>query len=169
MVETDDVQSQAAGLSLYLDELLRGDVVAVVRRVGACVAGADDLLDMIHGRGAIAFTRNVLAEQHAAALIRVGFFSMRAKGFVVGVVNAEHGYSSIQKCSPMYLSAPSHRMVTITASRPFAASSSASCNAAAVAAAAETPTSTPWWRPRYFAIAYARSVAISIFWSASSG
>ena len=47
----------------------------------------------------------------------------------------------------MYLSAPSHRMVTITASCPLAASSSATCKAAAVAAAAETPTSTPRLRP----------------------
>ena len=114
-----------------------------MRRVGARIAGADDLFDVIDGRVAIAFTCNFLAEQYTAALVRIRLFAVRAKRLVVGIVNAEHGYSSVQKRSPMYLSAPSHRMVTITASRPFAASSSASCNAAAVAAAAETPTSTP--------------------------
>src|ERR1700679_1673161 len=143
VVKADDVQAEATRLALNFDQLLRGDVVAVVRGVGAGVASADDLLDVIRGRGAIALAGDVLAEQHAAALVRVGLFAVSAQCFVIGILDAKHSYSSVQKRSPMYLSAPSHRMVTITASRPCAASSSASCTAAAVAAAAETPTSTP--------------------------
>ncbi len=58
VVEADDVQSQAACLPLDLHQLLRGDVVAVVRGVGAGIAGADDLLNLIYGRG----DRSVLQE-----------------------------------------------------------------------------------------------------------
>jgi hypothetical protein len=41
MVEADDIQSRLSRLALDADQLLRGDVIAIVRRVGACVAGAD--------------------------------------------------------------------------------------------------------------------------------
>ena len=54
VVEADDVEAEAAGLALDLDQLLRGDVVAVVRGVGAGVAGADDLVDVIYGRRIVA-------------------------------------------------------------------------------------------------------------------
>ena len=40
VVEADDVEPEGAGLPLNFDELLRGDVVAVVRGVSAGVAAA---------------------------------------------------------------------------------------------------------------------------------
>ncbi len=71
-------------MALNFDEFLRRDVVAVVRGVGAGVAGADDLADVIaFGVG--------FAEKHAAALVRVGLFAVGAEGFVVGVVDVQHG------------------------------------------------------------------------------
>ena len=50
VVEADDVEAVAARLALDFDQLLRGDVVAVVGGVGAGVAGADDLVDVVARR-----------------------------------------------------------------------------------------------------------------------
>ncbi len=87
VVEADDVEARAAGLALDFDELLRGDVVAVVRGVGAGVAGADDLVDdMVAVRSGVGF-----AEEDTAALVGVGLFAVGAQGFVVGVLDAKHG------------------------------------------------------------------------------
>ena len=47
VVEAYDVEREGAGLALDFYELLRSYVVAVVRGVGAGVAGADDLVDVI--------------------------------------------------------------------------------------------------------------------------
>jgi len=47
VVEAYDVEAETAGLTLDFDELLRGDVVAVVCRVGPGVSGADDLTDVV--------------------------------------------------------------------------------------------------------------------------
>src|SRR5207244_3398187 len=83
VIETDDVERETAGLALDFDELLRGDVVAVVRGVGAGVAGANDLVDVVaFGVG--------FAEEDAAALVRVGLFAVSAEGFVVGVADVQH-------------------------------------------------------------------------------
>ncbi|HTF44621.1 MAG TPA: hypothetical protein VK641_12015 [Terriglobales bacterium] len=76
VVEADDVQSQASRLPLNFDQLLRRDVVAVVCGVGAGVAGADDLLDVIDRT--LAFAGDILAEQHAAAFVWVCLFAMDA-------------------------------------------------------------------------------------------
>ena len=78
MVEADDVESEAACLALDFDEFLWRDVVTVVRGVDAGISGANDLLDVIDRRGAIALAGDVLAEQDAAALVRVGLFAVGA-------------------------------------------------------------------------------------------
>ena len=49
VVEADDVEAAVAGLALGGDELFGCDVVTVVRGVGAGVAGADDLADLVDG------------------------------------------------------------------------------------------------------------------------
>jgi hypothetical protein len=81
VVETDDIQPQSACLPLNLDQLLRSDVVAVVRGVGARITSPDNLVDMV-ARAAL-----VLAEQNAAALMRIGLLPMRAQRLVLVVVN----------------------------------------------------------------------------------
>jgi len=87
VVEAYDVEAEATRLTLDLYQLLRGDVVAVVGGVGTGVAGTNDLLNVIYRRGAIAFARDVLAEQDAAALVGVSLFAMGAEGFVVSIVD----------------------------------------------------------------------------------
>ncbi len=76
VVEADDVEAGGAGLALDADKLDGRDVVAVVRGVGAGVAGRDDL---DHGVG----PRGGATEQDSAALVRVGLLAVGAKGFVV--------------------------------------------------------------------------------------
>src|ERR1700722_4986748 len=73
VVEADDVEPKAASLTLNPDQLMWGDVVTVVRRVSAGVAGPDNLLDVIP------LADDVLAEQDAAAFVRVGLFAVRAQ------------------------------------------------------------------------------------------
>src|SRR5208283_3661581 len=145
VIEANDVQTLLACLALDADELLGRDVEAVVRAVGAGVAGADDLADVV------AIRRSV-AQQHAAALVRIGLFAVRAQGRVVGVAEIQH-YPSRQNRSLRYLSAESERTVTMTASRPARASCSAICSDAVTAPAAETPTSRPSRRPSSRAMA----------------
>jgi hypothetical protein len=100
VVEADDVQRKAAGLALDADQLLGRNVVAVVRAVGARVAGADDLAD------AISLGRRV-AEEDAAALVGVGLLAVRAEGGVVGVCDMEHSgqlfFLNASKCAFRYL------------------------------------------------------------------
>src|SRR5579883_1027044 len=137
VVEAYDVQTALAPLPLDAHQLLRGDAVAVVRRIGAGIAGPDGLHHLIDAlMGA--------AQQHTATLVRIGFFTMFPQCVVDWSAELQHCfYSSSQKRSLRYLSAESGRMVTIIASRPRAASSSAICSAAATAPAADTPTSRP--------------------------
>jgi hypothetical protein len=78
VVEAYDVEALLAGFALRLDQLDGGDVVAVVSAVGAGVAGAEELGDAqgiaIH-----------VAEQDAAALVRVGLFAVGAELVVEGL------------------------------------------------------------------------------------
>src|ERR1700689_4021592 len=118
VVEADDIEAAAGRLPLNFDQFLRGDVVGSGRGISARIPGADDLLDVIYRCGAITFASDVLAEQHATALVGVRLFAVRTQGLVIREVDAKHtGYSSCQKRSLMYFSAESQRMVTMTASR----------------------------------------------------
>jgi len=85
MIEADNVLSAPAALPLDTDQLLRVDVVAIVRRVVACIPAAPDRGD--HAQIAIEAT-----EQHSTALVRVGLFPVLAKGGVVGSGDLEHGF-----------------------------------------------------------------------------
>ena len=77
VVEAYDVEAELAGFALGLDELQWRDVVTVVGAVGAGVAGADQVGDLeAVGGGA--------AEDDAAALVRVGFFTVGSKLVVEG-------------------------------------------------------------------------------------
>src|ERR1017187_6028482 len=139
VVDVDDVESQAACLTLDFDQFLGRDVVAIVGAVGARIARAYDLPNVISvGR--------CVAQHSAAALVRVGLLAVRAQGCVVGVAQLQH-QPSCQKRSLRYLSAESDRMVTMTASRPALASCSAIWSEVATAPAADTPTNKPSLRP----------------------
>ena len=79
MVEADDVFAALAAFALDADEFFRVDVVAVVGRIGAGVAGTSD-----GGDGADAVVVHA-TEEDAAALVGVGFFAVLAEGLVVAV------------------------------------------------------------------------------------
>src|SRR5665213_1897504 len=89
-----------------------------------------------------------VAQKHATGFVGIGCFAVLANCVELGLLHSEHrnrhrdGYSS-QNRSLKYLSAESHKIVTMTASSPFAAHSSAIRSAPATAAAADTPTSRP--------------------------
>ena len=85
VVEAYDVQALLAGFALGGDELLGGDVVAVVGAVGAGVAGADE-----GGNGdGVGFG---FAEEDAAAFVGIGFFAVVAEVGVEGLGDDEgHG------------------------------------------------------------------------------
>src|SRR6266850_6384923 len=84
MIKADNIFSALASAPLDADEFLRVDVIAVVRRVVASVAGPCDV-----GYG---FRPAVckLAEQHAAAFVRIGFFAVPAERSVDVAGNSEH-------------------------------------------------------------------------------
>ena len=80
VVEADDVFSALAALTLDFDQLFWINVVAVVSGVGAGVAGSG------YGRD-LAYVVVDLAQEDSAAFVRVGFFAVLAKGFVVLLVD----------------------------------------------------------------------------------
>jgi hypothetical protein len=84
VVKADNIFPALASLALNADELLRIDVIAVVRRVIASVAGPRDAS---HGLGAIV---GELAEQHTATLMGIGFFAVLAERIVHVSGNSEH-------------------------------------------------------------------------------
>src|SRR6266446_5654439 len=84
VVEADNVLSALASVTLDTDEFLGVDVVAIVRRIVASVAGARDA-----GYGFGTVVRKS-AEQHAAALVWVGFFAVLAERSVDVAGNSEH-------------------------------------------------------------------------------
>ena len=77
VVEANDVEALIAGLALGGDELGGRDVVAIVRGVGAGVAGAEERGDA-EGAGVGA------AEEDAAALVGIGGFAVSAEVVVEG-------------------------------------------------------------------------------------
>src|SRR5215472_6031967 len=78
VVEADDVEALVAGLALGGDELFGSDVVAVVRGIGARVAGAEKRGDA--DGGGLGF-----AEENAAAFVGVGGFAVGAEVVVEGL------------------------------------------------------------------------------------
>jgi len=84
MVEADYIFSPLAAFALDTDEFLGVDVVAIVRRIVASVAGARDA-----GYGFGTVVRES-AEKHAAALVRVGFFAVPTERSVDVAGNSEH-------------------------------------------------------------------------------
>jgi len=77
MVEADDVLFALAGFTLNMHQLFGMDVVAVLRRISARVAGAHERSDHT---SAVVFKA---AEQHAAALVRIGLLAMLAESVIV--------------------------------------------------------------------------------------
>ena len=78
VVEADDVLPALSPFALDADQLLGVDVVAVVGGIGAGIAAA---CGRSHDLGSVVFKAS---EQDAAALMRIGFFAVLAKGFEVG-------------------------------------------------------------------------------------
>src|SRR5262245_19319037 len=87
MVEADDVLFALAAFALDANQLLGIDVVAVLRRVAARVAGAGE---RGHNAGAVVVHA---AEQNAAALVRISLLAVLAEGVVVRLAKAKHGNS----------------------------------------------------------------------------
>src|SRR5207302_9480135 len=84
MVEADDVFAALSALTLDADQLARVNVVAVLQGVGAGIAAAG-------GRGHNACTAVVhAAQQHATALMRVGFFAVPSDFSVVSSCDLQH-------------------------------------------------------------------------------
>lgn len=134
MIEADDFQAFFPRLPLHPHQLLRRNVITIVRRIGPRVAAA-------HG-----FARDPslivwMTEKHAAALVRIRFLAVAADRIVFEFAHLQHRlrdlmeeqalrtcrkfirsleshrflYSS-HSLSLKYLSAESHSTVTITAS-----------------------------------------------------
>src|SRR5208282_6244855 len=97
VIETDDILAALAAFALNADEFPGIDVIAVVWRILARVAAACDARDALR---ALVFE---LPEQHAAALVGIGFFSVLTKGEVVGLRELEH-----QNISPRRHGVTSH-------------------------------------------------------------
>src|SRR6266496_4158271 len=89
MVEADDIFFALTAFPLNADQFLGIDVVTVLRRVGARVAGAGDGSD---DAGAVILH---VPEQHAAALVRIRLLAVLAKSVVMGLAKAKH-----QKTNP---------------------------------------------------------------------
>src|SRR5271165_3239318 len=84
VVEADNVFTALAAFTLDAHQFAWIDVVAVLRRVGASVAAARG---GSYDAGAVVVHA---AEQHATALVRIGFFAVSAEGFVVLWVEFQH-------------------------------------------------------------------------------
>src|ERR1700756_4285743 len=83
MVEAYNILAALAALPLDTDQLLRINVIAVVRRIGAGIAAAyhrgDKPLVTIHA-----------AQQHPAALVGIGLFAVPAKSSVLLFSDFQH-------------------------------------------------------------------------------
>ena len=78
MIEPDDLFAALPALALNLDQLFGIDVIAIVGRVEPRVAAPRRAGD---GLRAVVIKS---PEQNAAALVRLGFLAVLAKGSVVG-------------------------------------------------------------------------------------
>src|SRR5262249_4735425 len=85
MIKTYDVETLLRRLALNGDQFFGIDVVAVVGTIVARVATANHLLD-----GADCALKP--AQQNAATLIGIGFFSMVANGFVIVFPHDQHKF-----------------------------------------------------------------------------
>ncbi len=83
VIKADDVFFSLAAFALNAHEFLGVDVVAVLRRIRAGIAGAGN-----RGYNARAVVVKV-PEQHAATLVRVRLLAVRADGIVVGLAKSE--------------------------------------------------------------------------------
>src|SRR5215467_5399581 len=84
MVEADDVFSAGAAFALDADEFLGMNVVAVMRRVLASVAGgdyADDRLRSVVGK---------MAQHHTTTLVRISLLPMPAHLVVRSLIKSQH-------------------------------------------------------------------------------
>src|SRR5580692_8144637 len=84
VIEADDVLAALAAFALNADEFFRIDAVAVVWRIFAHVAAAGYVRDGL--RTVVLKT----AEQHATALVGIGFLAVLAQGDVGRLGNLEH-------------------------------------------------------------------------------
>ena len=84
MIKADDVFSALASFALNANEVLRIDVIAIVRRIGARVAAARDARDCLR---AIVVE---VAEEDSATLVGIGFLPVLAKRVIVGLGNFYH-------------------------------------------------------------------------------
>ena len=147
VVEADYVQIALTSLPLNGDQLLGCNVITIMGGIGPRIAGPDSqfhLIDVVQG----------LAQQDPSTFMGIGLLAVLAQLAVNRVANLQHrtGRYSSQNRSLRYLSAESHKMVTMTASLPAAASSSPIRKLAATAAAAEMPNNRPSDRPKRLAI-----------------
>src|SRR5947207_9961079 len=83
MVEADNILFALAGFTLDVHQFFRIDVVAVLRRVGAGVTGTGKRSD--HASAVLLEP----PEQHAAALVRIGLFTVLAKSVVMGLAKVK--------------------------------------------------------------------------------
>src|ERR1700722_19604062 len=153
VVKAHNIQIAIPGLALDADQLLGGNVIPVVGGIGPGIAGANRFLHFV------AFLER-FTEQDATALMGIGLLAMFADLGIDRLRDLQHqfllraraAHYCSQKRSLKYLSAESHRMVTITALRPAPCSSSAALRLPATAAAAEIPTNNPSVRAKCLAI-----------------
>src|SRR5260370_14022132 len=85
VVEADDVLAAFAAFALNADQLFGFDVVAVLRGVGASVAGACDGSD--DPRAVIYFIR--ASKQQTSALVGITLFALLAGSVLVGLSDAQ--------------------------------------------------------------------------------
>src|SRR5581483_9984371 len=118
VIEARNLQPLGPRLALNLHQLHRGNVVAIVRRIRARIArphGLDNRPGLLHA----------MAEQGAAALVRIRLFAVSTQAIIDCARHMDRAHRSSQNRSDKYLSAESGSTVTITARRPAAASSRA--------------------------------------------
>ena len=82
VIEAGNVETAASGFAFNLYQLNGSDLVAVVRRVCARVAGADGSFN--HPCPGVVTLRGEPAKQRAAALVGIGLFPVRTDCFVDG-------------------------------------------------------------------------------------
>src|ERR1019366_7413297 len=159
MVDADQIQFALARFTVGAQQILGAQFVS--RRLRS----HRDIIQ--HQRVAHRLVFAVDRADHGATTF-IGINSLRViHHFAPGSpVNPDH-YSASQKCSLRYLSAPSHRIVTITPFLPCSYNSFAIPRAATTLPAPEIPTSRPFSRATRLTILWQSSVSIHIFRSAS--
>src|ERR1700687_589039 len=94
VIEADDIIAALAAFALDANEFPGIDLVAVVGRVIARVAAAGNARDgLYNGTGAVVVE---MPEQHAAALVGIGFLSVLTEGEVGELGELEHARSEVR-------------------------------------------------------------------------